>query len=178
MVPGIHHFENLILWIPLRLGLRDRVWKATNGHSRKLAQLSMSIFSKFWSRDRYPDCTHGSRPRCFTCITEQLTSEVVDMFSQGGDPWPVNSQTRAQKWPNLSGQIWRQCFINRWIQTTLFPIITIAATSVITTTTSAAVIWQSAGWISPIPLRLIISISRLYPTTVNKVWCLQCGQIF
>ena len=65
MVPSVRHFENLTLWIPLRLGLRDRAWKATNGHSRKLAQLSMTIFSKFWSRGRYPVCIHGSRPRCF-----------------------------------------------------------------------------------------------------------------
>ena len=37
---------------------------------------------------------------------------------------------------------------------------------------------QFAGWISPIPLRLIISISKDYSTAVNKVWCLQCGQMF
>ena len=45
-------------------------------------------FLKFWSRDRYPlsTCIHGSRPRCFTCIAEQVTSEVVDMFSRGGRP--------------------------------------------------------------------------------------------
>ena len=102
--PASHHFENLTLWIQLRLGLRDRAWKATNEHSRNLAQLSMTIFSKFWSWDRYPLCIHGSRsiiqsnpvllkervriprPRCFTCIAEQVTSEVVDMFSRGGRP--------------------------------------------------------------------------------------------
>ena len=65
MGPSVRHFENLTLWIPFRLGLRDRAWKATNGHSRKLAQLSMTIFSKFWSRGRYPVCIHGFRPRCF-----------------------------------------------------------------------------------------------------------------
>ena len=86
MVPSVRHFENLTLWIPLRLGLRDRAWKATNKHSRKLAQLSTTIFSKFWSRDRYPVYIHGSRPRCFTCIAEKVTSEVVDMFSRGGRP--------------------------------------------------------------------------------------------
>ena len=46
-------------------------------------------------------------------------------------------------------------FINPWIQTALFLIIAIAATS-------AAVIWQFAGWISQIPLRLIISILTDY----------------
>ena len=55
-------------------------------------------------------------------------------------------------------------FINPWIQTALlcFLIIAIAATS-------AAVIWQFAGWISPIPLRLIISISTDYiPPLLTK----------
>ena len=74
--PDVRHFENLTPWIQLRLGLalRDRAWKPTNGHSRKLAQLSMTIFSKFWSRDHYPICIHGSRSRCFTRIAEQVTS--------------------------------------------------------------------------------------------------------
>ena len=172
MVPSVGHFENLILWIPLRLGLRDRAWKATNGHSRKLAQLSMTIFSKFWSQDRYHVGIHGSWPRCFTCIAEQVTSEVVDM-ALGAGPWPVISRTQAWKWRNLSVQFRRQCFVNPWLQTALFLIIAIA-------TTSAAVIWQFAGQgsILPIPLRLIISISRLYPTTVNKVWRLQYRQTF
>ena len=90
-----------------------------------------------------------------------------------GIPWPVILWTRVWKWRNLSVHFRRQCFINPWIQTALFLIIAIS-------TTSAAVIWQFAGqgWILPIPLRLIISISRLYPATVNKVWHLQCGQIF
>ena len=88
---------------------------------------------------------------------------------------PFREFMRAWKLRNLSVRFRRQCFINPWIQTALFLIITIA-------TTSAAVIWQigfaGQGWILPIPLRLIILISRLYPTTVNKVWRLQCGQIF
>ena len=81
MVPSVRHFESLTLWIQLRPGLRDRAWKVTNGHSRKLTKLSMTIFSKFWSRDLYPICIHGSRPRCFTCIVEQVSSDVVDIFS-------------------------------------------------------------------------------------------------
>ena len=72
--PDVRHFENLTPWSQLRLGLRDRAWKPTNGHSRKLVQLSKTIFSKFWSRDHYPICIHGSRSRCFTCIVEQVTS--------------------------------------------------------------------------------------------------------
>ena len=104
MVPSVRHFENLTLRIPLCLGLRDRAWKATNEHSRKLAQLSMTIFSKFWSRDRYPVCIHGSRPRCFTCIAEQVTSEVVDMFSRGGRPLAchfVNASVEMAKFVRL-----------------------------------------------------------------------------
>ena len=55
----------------------------------------------------------------------------------------------------VSIQLRRHCFMNPWIQTALFLVIMIAATS-------AAVIWQFAGWISPIPLWLIISISTDY----------------
>ena len=84
LVPSVRHFESLTLWIQLRPGLRDRAWKVMNGHLRKLTKLSMTIFSKFWSRDRYPICIHGSRPRCFTCIVEQVSSEVVDMLHYSG----------------------------------------------------------------------------------------------
>ena len=65
---------------------------------------------------------------------------------------------------SCSVQLLSQCFINPWIQTALFLIIAIAATS-------GAVSWQFAGWISLIP-------PRLYSIAVNKVWCLQCGQMF
>ena len=108
---------------------------------------------------------HGSRSRCFTCIAEQVTSEVVDMFSRGGrDCHFANSSVGMAKFFRAAVQLRRQCFINPWIQAALFLIIAIAATS-------AADSWQFAGWISPIPL-------RLYSTAVNKVWCLQCGQMF
>ena len=69
----------LTLWIQLRPGLRDRAWKVTNAHSRKLTKLSMTIFSKFWSRDRYPICIHGSPPCCFIYIAEQVSLKVVDI---------------------------------------------------------------------------------------------------
>ena len=165
--PGVRHFENLTLWIQLRLGLRNRAWKPTNGHSHKLEQLSRTIFSKFLSQDHYPICIHGCRSRCLTCITEQVTSEVVDMFSRGGRPLDcnfANTSVEMAKFVCSTIQLRRQCFINPWIQTTLFLIITVGATL-------AAVIWQFAGWISPIP-------PWLYSTTASKVCCLQCGQIF
>ena len=165
--PDVRHFENLTPWIQLRHGLRDLAWKPRNGHSRKLAQLCMTIFPKFWSRDHYPICIHGSRSRCFTCIAEQVTSEVVDMFFRGGQPLDchfANTSAEMAKFVRSAVQLRRQCFINPWIQTALFLIIAIAAAS-------AAVSWQFAGWISPIP-------PRLYSTAVNKVWRLQCGQRF
>ena len=96
-----------------------------------------------------------------------ITSEVVDMFSRGGrslDCHFVNTSVEMAKFVHSAVQLRRQCFINPWIQTVLFLIIAIAAML-------AAVSWQFAGWISPI-------LPRLYYTTVNKVWCLQCGQIF
>ena len=169
IVPSVRHFENYTLWIQLRLGLRDRAWKATNEHSRNLAQLPMTIFSKFWSRDRYPLCIHGSQPRCFTCITEQVTSEVVDMFSRGGQPLACHFANASLEMTKFVRSAPWQRFINPWIQTALlcFLITAIAATS-------TAVIWQFAGVdftgrISPIPLRLIISISTDYiPPLLTK----------
>ena len=119
---------------------------------------------KFWSRDHYPICIHGSRSRCFTCIAEQATSEVVDMFSRGGrDCHFANTSVEMAKFFRAAVQLLRQCIINPWIQTASFLIIAIAATS-------GAVSWQFAGWISLIP-------PRLYSIAVNK-GCLQCGQMF
>ena len=101
----------------------------------------------------------------FVCIAEQATSEVVDMFSRGGrDCHFANTSVEMAKFVRAAVQLLRQCFINPWIQTALFLIIAIAATS-------GAVSWQFAGWISLIP-------PRLYSIAVNKVWCLQCGQMF
>ena len=77
--PGICRFENLTLWIQLRIGLCNHAWKDITGNSRKLPQLFMTIFSKFWLRDRCPICIHGSRACCSTCIAEHVTSEVVDI---------------------------------------------------------------------------------------------------
>ena len=88
--PGVRHFENLTLWIQLRLGLRDREWKVTHGNSRKLAQLSMTILSKFWSLDSHPICIHGSWACCFTGIAEQIPSEVVDNVFSGLRPHLTN----------------------------------------------------------------------------------------
>ena len=167
----IHNIDRCI-WTKINAYDKNMRWqqiwardKLRQNLQRKLAQLSMTIFSKFWSRDHYPICIHGSRSRCFTCIAEQVTSEVVDMFSRGGrDCHFANTSVEMAKFVRAAVQLLRQCFINSWIQTALFLIIAIVATS-------AAVSWQFAGWISPIP-------PRLYSTAVNKVWCLQCGQMF
>ena len=154
--PGVRHFENFTLWILLRLGLRYRAWKATNGHSWKLAPLSMALFSKFWSQSRYPICIHGSRPRCFTCIVEQVTSEVVDLFCRSGRPLACHfANTSVEMAKFICSASMTMFYINPWIQTALFLTIAIAGTT-------STVSWQFAGWISLIPLRLFISISTDY----------------
>ena len=113
------------------------------------------ILSVFMAPDRV--VLHASRNKSHR--------EVVDMFSRGGrDCHFANTSVEMAKFVHSAVQLRRQCFINPWIQTALFLIIVIAATS-------ATVSWQVAGWISPIP-------PRLYSTAVNKVWCLQCGQMF
>ena len=113
------------------------------------------ILSVFMAPDRV--VLHASRNKSHR--------EVVDMFSRGGrDCHFANTSVEMAKFVRAAVQLQRQCFINPWIQTALFLIIAIAATS-------AAVSWQFAGWISPIP-------PRLYSTAVNKVWCLQCGKCF
>ena len=90
-------------------------------------------------------------------------SSCWHVFS-GRDCHFANTSVEMAKFVRAAVQLWRQCFINPWIQTALFLFIAIAATS-------AAVSWQLAGWISPIP-------PRLYSTAVNEVWCLQCGEMF
>ena len=56
--------------------------------------------------------------------------EVVDMFSRGGrDCHFANTSVEMAKFVRAAVQLRRQCFINPWIQTALFLIIAIAATS-------------------------------------------------
>ena len=171
MVPSVRHFESLTLWIQLRPGLRDRAWKVTNEHSRKLTKLPMTIFSKFWLRDRYPICIHGSQPRCFTCIAEQVSSEVVDMFLGAGGPWPVISRNKRR-----NGQICPFSFEDIILLTVdpcaLFLTIAIAAAS-------AAVSW-AVCWVDFADSTSAdhFDFNRLYSTAVNKVRCLQCSQMF
>ena len=118
--PGIRHFENFTIWIQLSLGLRNCAWKATNGNSWKSAKLSMTILSKFSSQDHNPIYIHGSSAHCSNCITEQITSEVVDVMFFG---WPLACHfTTRQIWgiwklrpafsletPNLGKNWW--CFV-------------------------------------------------------------------
>ena len=81
MVNSVRHFESLTLWIQLRPGLCDRAWKVTNWDSRKLTKLSMTIFSKFWSRGRYPICINGSRPRCLPASRNKSHWKLLTCFS-------------------------------------------------------------------------------------------------
>ena len=172
MVPSVHHFENLTLWIQLSLGLRDRAWKAMNEHSRNLAQLSMTIFSKFWSRDRYPLCIHGCRPLCFTCIAEQVTSEVVDMFSRGGRPL-------ACHFANASVEMTK--FVRSAPKTMFYePVDPDRVISNHRDSSHVGSCHLTVCWLDFADSTSAdhFDFNRLYHTTVNKVWCLQRGQIF
>ena len=88
--------------------------------------------------------------------------KTLTCFLGAGGHWPVISRTQALKWTNLSVQLRRLCFTKSWIQVPLFLIISITAAS-------AAVSWRFAGWILPIPPRLIVSISTDYiPPLLTK----------
>ena len=83
------------------------------------------ILSVFMTPDRV--VLHASRNKSHR--------EVVDMFSRGGrDCHFANTSVEMAKFVRAAVQLRRQCFINPWIQTALFLIIAIAATS-------AAVSW-------------------------------------
>ena len=163
IVPSIRHFESLTLWIQLSLGLRDRAWKVTNGHSRKL---SMTIFMKFWSRDRYPICIHGSRPRCFICI---------------GSCWYVSRGRAALglsfcEHKRRNGQICPFSFEDI-ILSTMNPGRVISnhrdSSCVGSCQLSSLLVGFRRfqfGW--------SFDFNKSYSTSVNKVWCLQCGQMF
>ena len=73
-----------------------------------------------------------------------------------------------------NGQICPFSFYKPWIQAALFLIIAIPAAS-------AAVSW-AVCWVdfadSTLGSADHFNFNRLYPTAVNKVWCLQCGQMF
>ena len=153
MVPSVRHFESLTLWIQLHPGLRDRARKVTNGHSRKLTKLSMTIFSKFWLRDRYPICVHGSRPRCFTCIAEQVSSEVVDIFLGGGRPLACHFTITSVR----NGQIGLFSFED-------IILLTVDPGRVIFNHRDSSrqlSVQQFAEWISLIPPRLIIRFQQI-----------------
>ena len=169
IVPSIRHFENYTPWIQLRFGLRDRAWKATNEHSRNLAQLPMTIFSKFWSRDRYPLCIHGSRPRCFTstCIAEQVTSEIVDMFSRGG-------QSLACHFANALVEMTK--FVRSAPKTMFYYPLDPDRVIVFSNHRYSSHVGSchlTVCWLDFADSTSAdhFDFNRLYPTTVNKVWC-------
>ena len=149
MVPSVRHFESLTLWIQLRPGLRGRAWEVMKGHSRKLTKLSMTIFSKFWSRDCYPICIHGSRPRCFTCIAEQNCSTCFSGQAALGLSFCEHKHRNGQICPFRLEDI---------ILLTLDPgrVISNHRDS---SRVGSCQLSSLARWISPIPLRLIILIS-------------------
>ena len=170
MVPSIRHFESLTLWIQLRPGLRNRARKVTNGHSRKLTKLSMTIFLKFWSWYHYPICINGSCPRCFTCIAEQVSSEVVDMFPRGRAALGLSFREHKRR----NGQICPFSF--KYII-----LLTVDPGRIISNHRDSSrqlSVEQFAGGFRRFHFGWSFDFNRLYSTAVNKVWCLQCGQMF
>ena len=167
MVPIVRHFENYTLWSQLRLGLRDAIvhekprmniretWHNCPWQYFRCFDRGIVILSVFMA----PDCVvlpasrNKSHQKLLTCF-----------HGAGGLGLSFRERKRRNDQICPFSPARRQCFINPWIQTALlcFLIIAIAATS-------AAVIWQFAGWISPIPLRTIISISTDYiPPLLTK----------
>ena len=172
MVPSVRHFESLTLWTQLRLGLRDRAWKVTNGHSQKLTKLTMTIFSKFLSRDRYPICIHGSRSRCFTCIAEPNSRnkshrKLLTCFSGRA---ALGLSFREHKRRN--GQICPFSFEDI-ILLTVDPgrVISNHRDSSRVGSCQLSSLLGGFRWFH-------FDFNRLYSAAVNKLWCLQCGQMF
>ena len=171
MVPSVRHFESLTLWIQLRPGLRDRAWKVTNRHSRKLTKLSVTIFSKFWSRDRYPICIHGSRPRCLSAPRNKSHRKLLTCFSGADGPWPVISKHKLR-----NGQICPFSFED-------IILLTVDPGRVISNHRDSSRVGSCQlssllGGFRRFHFSWSFDFNRLYSTAVNKVWCLQCGQMF
>ena len=161
--PDVRHFEiwhrgsNFALvyaivhenpWMDIRESWRNCPWQYFRSFDRGII-----ILSVFMAPDRV--VLHASRNKSHR--------KLLTCFGRAGLSFREHKR-RMARFVRAAVELLRQCFINPWIQTALFLIIAIVATS-------AAVSWQFAGWISPIP-------PRLYSTAVNKVWCLQCGQMF
>ena len=163
MVSSVRHFENLSLWMDPTSPWFTR--SCMKSHEWKFAKVGPTVYDNIFKVLIMGSLSYFSWPRahCSTCIVEQVTSEVVDiMFSWGALGLSFCEHKDMWKWPNLSIQFRGLCFIDPWIQTTLFLIFVIAATL-------AAVTWQFAGWISLIPFWLVILISTEYsPTLLAK----------
>ena len=126
--PDVCHFETFTQWIQFRLDWCDLAWKATNGNLRKFTKLSVTIFSKFLSWDCYPICIHGSWV-CWSRHKSLRKLLTYIIFSRATHGLSFLEHKHMWKLPNLSSQLWKQCFINPWIPTALFLIITAAVTS-------------------------------------------------
>ena len=165
--------------------------KSTNAHSRKLTKLSMTIFSKFWSRDRYPICIHGSPPCCFTYIAEQILLEVVDIHDNIFKVLIAGSLSYLYSWlptvlfylhrgTSLIGSCWHvsrggrplAChFANTSLEMAKNCLFSFEDIILLTEQQPRRQlsVEQFAGWILPIPLRLIITISTDYiPPLLTK----------
>ena len=163
MVPSVHHFENLALWIQLRLGLRDRAWKATNEHSQNLAQLSMTIFWKFWS-------PYSWLPTALFYL-HRRTKSHRKLFSRGGQPlacYVAKASVEMTK------------FVRSALKTMFYqPVAPDCVISYHRDSSHVGSCHLTVCWLDFADSTLTdhFDFNRLYPTTVNKVWCLQCWQI-
>ena len=164
MVPSVRHFESLTMWIQLRLGLQDRAWKVMNGHSRKLAKLSITIFSKFWSRDRYPICIFMAPKRVVLPASRNKSHrKLLTCFS-----WRAALGLSFREHKRRNGQI---CLFN--LEDII--LLTVDPGRVISN-------HRDSSRVGSCQLSSLLAdhfdFNRLYSTAVNKVWCLQCGQMF
>ena len=109
----------------------------------------------------------ASEAHCSTCIAEQVTSVVNDV------PWPVISRTQAY--------MEMAKFVRSALKTMFYS--PEDPDSVISDHRDSSHVRHSQLTVCPLDFADSISaghfdFNRLYSTTVNKVWCLLCGQIF
>ena len=92
--------------------------------------------------------------------------------SRGGWPLACHFVNTSVEMAKFVRSALKTLFYWPWIQATLFLIIAIAATS-------GAVSW-AVCWVDFADSTSTdhFDFNRLYSTAVNKVWCLQCGQMF
>ena len=145
-----------------------------------------------------------SHERTFAKVDKAVHDNIFEVLIAGSLPylysWPPTTLSYLHRRTSLIGSCWhvfrvgrplachfaktsaemtkfvrsasKTLFYQPWIQTALFLIIAIAVAS-------AAVSW-AVCWVDFTNSTSAdhFDFNRLYSTAVNKVWCLQCGQMF